>query len=207
METRRYRGLDASERQVDRRERLVHAAFDLYGTLGYQAVSIRRLCRHAGLTERHFYESFTHRHELLSAVYETVFTTVRDATFHAVADAPATLEAQARAGLRTFIHALADDPRVARVLLFETVGVSESLDRRRRAVVNELADFIAATVLPHSGEPVTPRLSMVAAMIVGGINELMAQWTQGQRHGSIEDLIDTGVDVSTALYRAFVDRP
>jgi AcrR family transcriptional regulator len=206
LETRRYRGLDASERLLDRRTRLVEAGFELFATLGYHAVSIRQLCRQAGLTERHFYESFTDRHELLSAVYEDVFTTVRDATFEAVAEAPVTLEDQARAGLQTFIRALADDPRVARVLLFESVGVSEALDKRRRAVVNEFAGFIAATVLPHSGEPVTPRLSMVAAMIVGGINELMAEWTLGQRHGSIEDLIDLGVDVCTALYDAFVTR-
>lgn len=205
-QTRRYRGLDATERLADRRARLVGAGFDLFGTEGYHAVSIRQLCRQAGLTERHFYQSFTDRRELLAAVYEHVFTTVRDATFTAVAEAPPTLEAQARAGLRTFIRALADDPRVARVLLFESVGVGETLDRRRRAVVNEFAGLIAATVLPHSGEPVTPRLSMVAAMIVGGINELLAEWTLGQRYGSIEDLIDVGVDICTALYDTFVTR-
>jgi len=206
LETRRYRGLDATERLADRRARLVEAGFDLFGTQSYHAVSIRQLCRQAGLTERHFYQSFTDRRELLSAVYENVFTEVRDATFTAVAEAPATLEAQARAGLRTFIRALADDPRVARVLLFESVGVGETLDRRRRAVVNEFAGLIAATVLPHSGEPVTPRLSMVAAMIVGGLNELLAEWTLGQRYGSIEDLIDVGVDICTALYDTFVTR-
>lgn len=206
LETRRYRGLDATERLADRRARLVEAAFDLFGTQGYHTVSIRQLCRQAGLTERHFYQSFTDRHELLAAVYEDVFTAVRDATFTAVAQAPPTLEGQARAGLRTFIRALADDPRVARVLLFESVGVSQTLDRRRRAVVNEFAGLIAATVLPHSGEPVTPRLSMVAAMITGGINELMAEWTLGQRYGSIDDLIDVGVDICTALYDTFVTR-
>ena len=206
LETRRYRGLDASERLLDRRARLVEAGFDLFGTKGHHAVSIRQLCRQAGLTERHFYESFADKRELLSAVYEDVFTTVRDATFSAVARAPGTLEGQARAGLRTFIRALADDPRTARVLLFESVGVSEALDERRRAVVNEFAGLIAATVLPHSGEPVTPRLSMVAAMIVGGLNELLAEWTLGQRYGSIEELIDLGVDTCMALYDKFVRR-
>lgn len=206
LATRRYRGLDATERLADRRARLVEAGFDLFGTEGYHAVSIRQLCRHAGLTERHFYQSFTDRRELLGAVYERVYTAVRDATFTAVAEAPETLEAQARAGLRTFIRALADDPRVARVLLFESVGVGETLDRRRRAVVNEFAGLIAATVLPHSGEPITPRLSIVAAMIVGGINELLAEWTLGQRYGSIEDLIDVGVDICMALYDTFVTR-
>jgi len=93
LETRRYRGLDATERLADRRARLVEAGFDLFGTQGYHAVSIRQLCRQAGLTERHFYQSFTDRRELLSAVYENVFTEVRDATFTAVAEAPATLEA------------------------------------------------------------------------------------------------------------------
>lgn len=204
IETRRYRGLDAAQRLSDRRARLVEAGFALFGTQGYHAVSIRQLCRRAGLTERHFYESFTDRGELLAAVYENVSATVREATFAAVAGGPGTLEGQARAGLRTFIRALADDPRVARVLLFESVGVSETLDRRRRAVVNEFAGLIAATVLPHSGEPVTPRLSMVAAMIVGGINELMAEWTLGQRYGSIEELIDVGVDICTALYDTLV---
>jgi AcrR family transcriptional regulator len=56
--TRPFRGVSASERQRNRRQRLVDAAFDLAGTHGAASLGVGDVCTAAGLTKRYFYESF-----------------------------------------------------------------------------------------------------------------------------------------------------
>ncbi len=67
---RRYAGQTEAERVADRRRRLLDSGFALFGTEGLHLVSITRLCRHAGLTEHHFYAAFGTKAALLAAVYE-----------------------------------------------------------------------------------------------------------------------------------------
>ncbi len=67
---RRYAGRSEAERVADRRRRLLDSGFDLFGTDGLHGVTISRLCRHAGLTEHHFYAAFGTKAALLAAVYE-----------------------------------------------------------------------------------------------------------------------------------------
>ena len=44
----------------------------LLGSEGGPALTVRAVCRAAGLTERYFYESFTDRDEFVRAVYDDV---------------------------------------------------------------------------------------------------------------------------------------
>jgi AcrR family transcriptional regulator len=67
---RRYGGKTATERRDERRERLLDAGLELFGTDGFAAVTIEALCAEAGLNPRYFYEQFATREELLGAVYE-----------------------------------------------------------------------------------------------------------------------------------------
>lgn len=57
---RAYGGLSALERQRERAARLLESGYELFATEGYANVSIERVCSHAGVTARHFYEAFPH---------------------------------------------------------------------------------------------------------------------------------------------------
>ncbi len=67
---RTYRGRSPEERRAERRERLLEAGLKLFGGEGYAATSIERLCAHARVTARHFYEEFPTREALLLAVFD-----------------------------------------------------------------------------------------------------------------------------------------
>ena len=69
---RTYGGSTLSARRAQRRMDLVEATLDLVGEGGSAAVSVRSVCRKAGLTDRYFYESFANRDELLVAVFTEV---------------------------------------------------------------------------------------------------------------------------------------
>ena len=51
-----FKGISADDRHVDRRNRLVVAAFEIAGTEGAGALGVGRVCLAAGLTKRYSYE-------------------------------------------------------------------------------------------------------------------------------------------------------
>src|SRR5512139_3717483 len=52
---RHYGGVSAQERKAARRERLLDAGLQLFGTPGGDRVTVSAVCAEAGLTERYFY--------------------------------------------------------------------------------------------------------------------------------------------------------
>lgn len=138
---RPYGGRGPEQRKQDRRERLLDAGLDLFGTIGYAQTSIERLCARAGVTTRHFYEEFGSREALLKAVYDRVVARSRQSVLEALAAAPEPPRARL-VGLEAFLHAWLDDPRCGRVGSIEIVGVSPALERHRRAAIHAFADII-----------------------------------------------------------------
>ena len=55
-----------------RRDELIAAGVALLGGAQGPALTVRAVCRAAGLTERYFYESFADRDEFVRAVYDDV---------------------------------------------------------------------------------------------------------------------------------------
>src|ERR1700685_3533754 len=69
---RPYRGVSATDRRDQRRQRLIDAGLQLFGTRGVAAVGIVDVCAEAGLTKRYFYENFASIDKLADAVFEHV---------------------------------------------------------------------------------------------------------------------------------------
>ncbi|MDT7668499.1 MAG: hypothetical protein QOC67_6152 [Pseudonocardiales bacterium] len=139
---RRWRGREPADRVADRRAQLVEAGLELMGTAGARGVSMRGVCRQAGLTERYFYESFGHVDELLVEVLELVVLQARDALFAALDTAPAELGPLIRHGVRAFTEFLLADPRRGRVMFVES-QVTAALASRGATLVAEFTVPIA----------------------------------------------------------------
>ncbi|EUA51642.1 bacterial regulatory s, tetR family protein [Mycobacterium xenopi 3993] len=84
-----------------RRDRLIAAGVQLLGGEQGPAVTVRAVCRKAGLTERYFYESFSDRDEFVRAVYDDVCT--RAMSTLASASTP-------REAVEQFVALMVDDP-------------------------------------------------------------------------------------------------
>src|SRR5580658_9346688 len=98
-----FKGVSADDRRIDRRNRLVGAAFEIAGTEGSGALGVGRVCLAAGLTKRYFYESFASLSELQSAVVDRAISTMsaRVDPFR-----PTTPGGPPRAWLEAFVGAL-----------------------------------------------------------------------------------------------------
>src|ERR1700751_1854549 len=116
---RPYGGVSAEQRVAGRRERLLDAGLEQFGTRGYRQTGVKDICHAAGLTDRYFYESFRDSAELFTAVFDRATQHLFKLWARALAGAPPNPEAQSRAVIEAYVRALADDPRLARVVFVE----------------------------------------------------------------------------------------
>ena len=197
---RRYGGKSAQERQDERRGRLLDAGLALFGTAGFAATTIEQVCTEARVHPRYFYEHFESRDALLRAVYDRHVEAVLKQVTAAVADAPAEPRARLSAGLHVFVTATLADERAARINYFEMVGVSPTLERRRRDVLRTYAELIAGQAAalrpPGSPGPTDPR--MLAVALVGATDGLIIDWLSHEPRGDCEAIVDTLVDAFAA---------
>lgn len=190
----RWAGVPLAERRTARRARLVAAAFDLLGTGGWEAVTVRAVSRAARLNPRYFYESFADRDELVVAVYDWVVEQLREEVAAAVARAAPDLRSVVAAAVSATVAFVAADPRRGRILYQEALG-NEALNRRRIASGFAVADFIAAgrRDAPHR---------LAAAAAVGGLTEMLMAWLDGRIRVSRSRLVEVATDLLVALARA-----
>jgi AcrR family transcriptional regulator len=205
QEPRRYRGLTASQRRAQRREQLLDAGLELFGTQGYANTTIRAVSAAASMNSRHFYESFASREDLLYHVYERI---VHEIVLSAAQETGkvGTLEGKARAGLRAGWTIVTDDRRKARVVALEVVGVSERLDRLRRQIRHSLADLTANNARSIAGREMAYRLDPVltARTLIGGVVEVLIDWINGDVDASVDEIVEHFTRLFTAVAVASV---
>jgi AcrR family transcriptional regulator len=188
---RLYGGVSASDRVAARRERLLDAALELYGTRGYVATGVKDICREAGLTDRYFYESFRNSEELFTAAFDRATDDLLRLVERRVAEASQGPEAQVRAAIEAFVRALADDPRKAQLIFLERASAGVEAERHMRGALRRFATLVAATARPHLRKGVPDRvLKMGALSLVGAIERLMIDWQDGEIDATIDQVID-----------------
>lgn len=185
-QARPYRGVVAADRLAERRRRFLNAGLDLLGG-GTSDLTVRGVCRHAGLAARYFYESFTDKGQFVTAVFDWVIADIAATTQAAVAAAP--LQEQSRAGMANIVRTIADDPRVGR-LLFSTQLSNEVLARKRI----ESTAFFAKLLDQHAGDalhlPENGQMRATTHFAVGGVAQTIGAWLAGEIDCTPEQLVD-----------------
>lgn len=196
---RRYSGRTPAERVGQRRAALLAAALELFGTQGYAGGSVKQLCGIAGLTERYFYESFRDREACLAALYDELTGELRERTLRALTASGPRLDAMITAGLAAFVDYLTADPRRARVVLIEVVGVSAEMERRRHAVLRGYAELVAGRWAQARKEPLPEADRLTCVAVVGGVNHLLVDWLMDGRATDPAALVEVCAGLFTAV--------
>ncbi|MCO5967859.1 TetR/AcrR family transcriptional regulator [Actinoallomurus soli] len=197
-EMRVYGGMTGADRRAERRAQLIEAALDLLGGAEEDQLTVRRVCRRAGLTPRYFYESFADRDELVAAVHEHVAQSIAATTLAAVEAAGARPEAKIRAGIEQLVRAVAGDPRHGRVL-FSVTLTDPLLARRRLESSRFFARLLGGQARRSYGIPDGPRLELIAQFLVGGLAQTLTAWLAGALPMSEEEVVTECVGIFTAL--------
>ncbi|HEY1571909.1 MAG TPA: TetR/AcrR family transcriptional regulator [Pseudonocardiaceae bacterium] len=164
------------------------AALELFGTEGYPATSIERLCARANVSTRNFYEEFASREALLLALHDQITQKAFDAVIAAVGevrDEPTSVRLDR--AIDAYVGTTSSDPRWTRIAYVEVVGVSAAVERHRLAWRAKLAQLIEAeaTLAVQRGEAAERDYGLTATAFIGAVNELVYHWSI---HGRQEPL-------------------
>lgn len=188
---RDYGGRTATQRRAERRQRLMTAALELFGTEGYPATSIERLCARANVSTRNFYEEFTSREALLIALHDHINTQALEALVAAVGDIiDETTAVRLDRAITAYIRVTSSDPRWTRIAYVEVVGVSAAVERHRLAWRAKLSQVIEdeAALAVGRGEAVDRDYSLTATAFIGAVNELVYTWSIHGRQVPLETI-------------------
>jgi AcrR family transcriptional regulator len=202
---RTYGGRSAADRRAERRERLLEAGLELFGTEGYATSSIEKLCTHAGVSTRNFYEEFHSREDLLITLHVRVIERSFRAVIAAFEDA-AELELAERFELavRAFIHTTASDPRWARLAYVEVIGVSDAVEKHRISWRNKWSDFMVAEAerAVARGEAGSRDFRMASVALIGAVNELVHHYSISRGRITLDEVIAEIVRLALAAVTA-----
>jgi AcrR family transcriptional regulator len=186
---RPYRGVEAADRLATRRAKLLGAGLDLLGADPQDAaeLTVRGICRRAGLAARYFYESFADKDEFVAAVFDWVIADLAATTQAAVAAAPP--EEQTRAGMANVVRTIGGDPRVGRLLF--SVQLANAVLVRKRAESNTLFAMLSRRHAENALRvPENDRIKAAAHFVVGGVAQTISAWLTGEVRLDSDQLID-----------------
>lgn len=186
---RPYGGVDAADRLASRRARLLEAGLDILGAepAGTIEVTVRGICREAGLTARYFYESFADKDEFVSAVFDAVIADLAAKTQAVVTSASA--DQQTRAGISNIVRTIAGDTRIGRLLF--GAHLSNAVVVRKRVESTALLAMLSGQ---HAGAvlrlPANDRIKAAGHFVVGGVAQTISAWLAGDVQFTPERLIE-----------------
>lgn len=187
-QVRPYRGVEAPERLAQRRQQLLEAGLELLGGRDDpQELTVRAVCRSAGLSARYFYESFTDKDQLVGAVVDWVAADIAATTQAAVAAAPP--DEQNRAGIANLVRVIGSDARVGRLLF--NPALSNSVVARKRAELGSVFALLSGQhVISAYGVAENARTKSIAHFVVGGVNQTLNAWVSGDIDLTQPQLVD-----------------
>lgn len=192
---RTYGGVTGSDRQAERRAQFLAAGLELLGARdGAQNLSVRGVCRQAGLAARYFYESFADRDAFAIAVYDGVVDDITARILVAVDAAPQDARTKIQAGLTRLVRTIADDPRRGR-LLFSPALSGTVLGARRVDSTRRFVRLLGLQAQEFYGLRTSTRLDITAELLVGGLAQTLTSWLDGTLDASEQEIIDHCGDI------------
>jgi AcrR family transcriptional regulator len=202
--TRPYRGIQPADRLARRRARLLSAGLTVLGSgSDVDVLTVRGVCRQAGVAARYFYESFSDKEDFVGAVFDWVIADLAATTQAAVAAAPP--DEQTRAGMANIVRTIVGDPRVGRLLF--SADPANAVLVRKRAESHTLLTMLYGQDLGHALRLAeNDRIKAAAHFAVGGVGQTLSAWLAGDVKLSPEQLVDQLASIldelsKPALYR------
>lgn len=205
--------MSAEDRAARRREQLLAAGLDTFGTEGFAATTVRSVCRAAGLTDRYFYAEHDRLEDLFIAVYEEATRQIEGAALVGVAEALESRDGDAdlsedivvaaRGGILAVLELVVGDPRLARIVWVEVHGISARveaaslarLDRFGELLVTLLGEVVPGRELDGIDRVVFPRAA------VGALTHVILKIIDEPPTEPLEDFADALARYITAVVR------
>lgn len=188
---RRYGGASAQERAQERHQRLMAAAFDVFGQQGYRQTTMRLICAQARLADRYFYEHFESTHDCYVAVHTQACLEAAQVVEQAIRSLPGDLLLRSRGGLTAFFEHIRSDPRRARILILDSsasgLNAQQRIDQQYSFVI-ELLESRFRQRYPHASAK--PNLEYVVLGCMGMIISTAMRWIERDFSEPVDTIVD-----------------
>src|SRR5271156_3538019 len=183
-------GVSPPDRRHQRRQRLIDAGLQLFGTRGIPAVGIVDVCAEAGLTKRYFYENFASIDALAEAVFEHVTGNLVPAVAPGMKGGAGR---DPRPALTVYARNILSDPRVVRLLAVESqTGPLRKYHDGFPTRAVEL--WFAFAAEDDTGTP-PQDIRLKAYGFIGAAQQIGMAWLDGHLPLTIDEVIDELVDM------------
>jgi AcrR family transcriptional regulator len=164
-----------SEMPKEAREKILYAGLLRFTTDGFKATSVLEIVEMARVSKTTFYQNFSSKEELMAellrVIAEEIFNEVRCSTDQEKRNAY-----KAYAGIRRYIEICFADMKAANLMLVESVGVSQEIEKVRGEAHRRFARLIFQTVQGQLPDTVSEmEMQIVSLAMVGAINEVVVQ--------------------------------
>jgi AcrR family transcriptional regulator len=187
---RSYGGVAHEVRAAERRQALIQAATEIFGTVGFRKATVRAICQQARLNDRYFYAAFDSTEHLLRATYEHHARRLHAVLHDAMAASGMRLEDRVDEGLRAFF-AFLRDTSAARVLMLEVLGINAETDATYQRNLSEFARQIISsadqTTQSALGDHADQRIVGIA--LVGAMTNAGTAWLLSGYRDSEEKMV------------------
>ncbi len=164
------------------RQRILEAAIRVFAQKGYHDARMDDIVQEAGSSKGSVYFHFPSKEGLFLALIDEFARRLEDHLTAAIEEQQggmARVEAALEAGLQVF----AQYRQLAKIFLVQAVGLGQSFEEKRRAILDRFADLIRQYLDEAIADGDIPPLDTeIAALVwVGAINELVMRWIQTGR--------------------------
>lgn len=206
---RQFKGLSMAERQQARREKLIEAGIQAYGTHGFFSVTVKDICTEAKLTERYFYESFKKSEHLFQTIFLKLIDELQQNVMQAMMQASSDPKKMIEAGLTALLTTLRDNPRMARIIYIDAMLVQEL---HNQATIHEtmgrfdrMIQAFVMLMMPNLSRS-AQEISLVSTGLNGYVTQIAIRWVMSGFKQSIEEVLSSCSIVFLALFESFSDK-
>ena len=172
-----------------RHSRFLAAGLDLLGAeqQDISELTVRGICREAGLAVRYYYESFTDKDEFVGAVFDSVVNDLAATTQAATAALP--WRERTRAGMANIVRTIDGDARIGRLLF--SAQLANSVIVRKRAESTALFVMLSGQSVGDALQmPANDHIKAAAHFVVGGVSQTISAWLAGDVKLGSDELVD-----------------
>jgi AcrR family transcriptional regulator len=181
-------GLPSGFVRRHQRARILEAVLYVSAQQGFEATTVRELVTCAGLSLEAFYEHFATKEDAWAAAYDSAFSALFAAAWHAASRQPDRRTKVAAATIAC-LRLLEARPERARLLLVDAASAS----RAGAPVVDEALQAFTRQLGRAAGGPALPRV--LPAAMTGGLSALAAEWVLDGRAAELPALAAPMIEV------------
>lgn len=206
---RQFKGLSLTERKQARREKLIEAGIEAYGTQGFFAVTVKDICNEAKLTERYFYESFKKSDELFQTIFLKLIDQLQQNVMQAIMQASTDPRKMIESGLTALLTTLKDNPGMARIIYIDAMLVQEL---HNQATIHEtmlrfdrMIHAFVMLMMPHIDRS-EREISLVATGLNGYVTQIAIRWVVSGFKQSMQEVLSSCSIVFLSLLDTFSEK-